>query len=96
MPNEVFFCNEHPANVNWEKLSIGWSAAKDSVDPKVCLSVRTRPRTQYHEANEECCTLPPQVHPWRDRGNYDLDREAINKLIRVLRRARDQVYGKDE
>lgn len=26
----------------------------------------------------------------------DLDRQQINKLIRVLRRARDQAYGRDE
>lgn len=31
------------------------------------------------------------------RGLFaQLDREALNKLIRVLRRARDQAYGKDE
>lgn len=30
-------------------------------------------------------------------GYYvNLDREGLNKAIRVLRRARDQAYGKDE
>lgn len=32
-----------------------------------------------------------------DAGFYvDLDRVNINKLIKVLRRARDQAYGRDE
>lgn len=32
-----------------------------------------------------------------DEGHYvDLDRESLNQLIRVLRRARDAAYGRDE
>lgn len=32
-----------------------------------------------------------------DSGLYsDLDRDGINRLIRILRRARDQAYGRDE
>lgn len=32
-----------------------------------------------------------------ERGYFiDLDRQSINRLIRVLRRARDQAYGADE
>jgi hypothetical protein len=32
-----------------------------------------------------------------DEGIYvDLDRTGINNMIRVLRRARDQAYGRDE
>lgn len=32
-----------------------------------------------------------------DQGQFvDLDRESVNNLIRVLRRARDQAFGKDE
>lgn len=33
---------------------------------------------------------------WMPGAAWDLDRETINKLIRVLRRARDQAYGRDE
>lgn len=34
---------------------------------------------------------------WEKSGWYvDLDRRAINDLIRVLRRARDQAFGRDE
>lgn len=42
------------------------------------------------------------IHPEYkdDHGSYghylELDRTRINKLIRALRRARDQAYGKDE
>lgn len=33
---------------------------------------------------------------WDERGYFvQLDREGINRLIRSLRRARDQVFGKD-
>lgn len=33
---------------------------------------------------------------WIDRVYVDLDRKGINDLIRVLRRARDQAFGRDE
>jgi len=37
----------------------------------------------------------PETH-FTDGMYVDLDRAAINKLIRNLRRARDQAFGKDE
>lgn len=37
----------------------------------------------------------PTTH-FTDGMYVDLDRNAINKLIRDLRRARDQAFGKDE
>jgi hypothetical protein len=46
--------------------------------------------------------LPTEMVPGRrDAPHYDgvhvtLDRDQINKLIKILRRARDSVYGSDE
>lgn len=37
-----------------------------------------------------------EVQAMRAGYYVDLDRAAINKLIRDLRRARDQVFGRDE
>lgn len=47
-----------------------------------------------------------QIAVFEDDGTYeaehekpiymDMDRDAINRTIRVLRRARDQAYGRDE
>jgi hypothetical protein len=40
---------------------------------------------------------PVPTHVFAQDGWYiDLDRNAINKLIRDLRRARDQAFGRDE
>jgi hypothetical protein len=33
---------------------------------------------------------------WDEGQHVDLNREQINELIRVLRRARDQAFGRDE
>lgn len=33
---------------------------------------------------------------WSDGWHIDMNRRTINELIRVLRRARDQAYGRDE
>ena len=41
-------------------------------------------------------TTDPSVE-WEDRGQFvQLDRDSINRLIIKLRRARDQVFGKDQ
>jgi hypothetical protein len=37
----------------------------------------------------------PETH-FTDGMHVDLDRNSINKLIRDLRKARDQAFGKDE
>lgn len=39
---------------------------------------------------------PPESQTGDNGWFVDLDRERINELIRVLRRARDQAYGKNE
>lgn len=35
-------------------------------------------------------------HPGVFANDVPMDRSAVNRLIRVLRRARDQAYGRDE
>ena len=40
--------------------------------------------------------VPPESLSGDNGWFVDLDRERINELIRVLRKARDQVYGRDE
>lgn len=47
----------------------------------------------------QIATVDPQKEARFDgsAGYYvDLDRDGINRLIRTLRRARDQAFGKDE
>lgn len=39
---------------------------------------------------------PPEQLTFRDGFYVDLDRTGINKVIRDLRRARDQAFGRDE
>lgn len=47
----------------------------------------------------QLATVDPAHNDENPHGNgwyADLDRHAINRLIKVLRRARDAAYGRDE
>lgn len=66
------------------QLTVQWGKVDDP-DPTVTL-------TSWQET-----FLPDGRHAdWDPAAAWALDRECINKLIRALRRARDQAYGRDE
>jgi hypothetical protein len=56
--------------------------------------VTTSDNVQYTPGSPE--PLPTVVHVAADGFYVTLERSGINDLIRVLRRARDQAYGRDE
>lgn len=66
------------------RLTVQW-AKQDAADAKVIVTdwqADTTPNGTFSN--------------WVPGSAFDLDRVAINRLIRVLRRARDQAYGLDE
>ena len=66
------------------QLTVQWGKP-GNLDPAVILS-------SWRETY-----LPDGSHAdWDPKSAWNLDRKSINKLIRVLRRARDQAYGRDE
>lgn len=100
MPKEII-----ADSVGCFDVRVGWE--RDS-----CVQVATEMREpttpegpkNLHELVRqwEAIPLPPEVESiplseYGSRGLYaTLDREGINQLIRVLRRARDQAFGRDE
>jgi hypothetical protein len=66
------------------RLTVQW-AKQDAADPTVLVT-----DWRSDTAPDGSCS------DWTPLGSYDLDRSDINRLIRVLRRARDQAYGSDE
>lgn len=67
------------------QFTVGWAKQGSSLDPAVTLS-------------DWRAELDPNgaFSAWKPSSAYRLDRDGINRLIRVLRRARDQAYGLDE
>ncbi len=78
------------------RLTLHWSTLNSTeldLHGSVSLSVTSYPvlsAEQYAEAK----SWPPE--PEFEQYTAAMDREAINKLIRLLRKARDAAYGRDE
>ena len=71
---------------------VGWKPGQ-----YVQLGIQThdgRPVVEVLGAGEEPKTMADMAGFTGLWGTYD--REGVNRLIRALRRARDQAYGKDE
>jgi hypothetical protein len=78
------------------RLTLHWSALNSSeldLHGGVSLSIASYPVLTVEEYAELKC-WPPE--PEFEQHTAPLDREAINKLIRLLRKARDVAYGRDE
>lgn len=87
MPKEYIVTNATTRRTNEhggerEAVRVGW-------DPNGWVQVAT-----VLMAGVEGATGPVEASV--DQGQFvDLDRESLNRLIRVLRRARDSAYGAD-
>jgi hypothetical protein len=80
MPKE----NINSDTVGTTRIEVSWQH-----DAYVQLTTALRSEVPASEATPEFITY--------DTGAYvQLDRHGINRLIQVLRRARNAVYGKDE
>ena len=99
MPRENVYSDDTPyATEEGDPLArsvvtLTWSKDHDTVQI-VTQCVNLSDGGVYEEAPEE--DLAGQRIP-RAYGNYvTLDRAGINRLVRNLRRARDQAFGRDE
>jgi len=89
--------------VQWGEDEIGRHEAcqHGNEDPRVRLFVIAPdlgPRGSFMFEPDDDSAKSMGLDPGCRIGPIDmmLDREQINRMIRVLRRARDQAYGKDE
>lgn len=92
MPKEIVYGNSLPYSENDPARSIAevsWSREAEHVQV-VTKCVRAEDTEQVYE-NSELPTLKAA-----DGWYIYLDRSGINRLIRNLRRARDQAFGRDE
>jgi hypothetical protein len=91
MPKELVYSDTYPYSTTEPARSvvdIRWSRESSHVQIATrCVDASTEATYK----NEEFSTLSAA-----DGWYLDLDRRAINELIRKLRRARDQAFGRDE
>jgi len=91
MPKEVIYGKSFPYSEKDPAGSITevrWSRDSEFVQIATrCINISDE--TVYKDPNKPTLTAA-------DGWFVDLDRNAINKLIKDLRKARDQAYGKDE
>lgn len=78
------------------RLTLHWSALSSSeldLTGSVSLSVACFPTVTPGEYEKATCWPPEPLGEYYTAG---LDRDQINKLIRLLRKARNAAYGADE
>ena len=78
------------------RLTLHWSTLSSTeldLEGSVSLSIACYP-TVTAEAYAAAVCWPPE--PSGEYYTAGLDRDELNKLIRLLRRARDAAYGRDE
>lgn len=91
MPKEVVYGQQHVSEVAGDNpivpiVEVRWSKEHEHVQ---VVSKATDPYDGRVAGDST------ETH-FTDGMHVDLDRKSINDLIRYLRRARDQAYGKDE
>ena len=97
MPKEIVYGSESPYGPDESAESIvevGWSREAGHVQLATrCIEASTH--ETYRPASPEPGTVVPDLS-FHDGFYVQLDRRGINGLIRNLRRARDQAFGRDE
>jgi hypothetical protein len=86
MPKEVIFGEQTPEDTMVPIAEVRWNREGGGVQ---LVTKATDP----HDGRVAGDSSETHV---TDGFHVDLDRSSINKLIRNLRRARDQAFGKDE
>lgn len=82
MPAEVI----NAANTPYMRARVEWGR-----DKKVQVGAIYHPDADHAKGSPECAC---DYHDWE--GVYvELDRTGCNRMIRALRKARDQAYGQD-
>lgn len=89
MPKETVYGDQHPAGPDDQRVPVVevlWNREGGYVQ---IVSKATDPHGGRYVGES------PDTH-FTDGMYVDLDRRGINQLIRNLRRARDQAFGRDE
>jgi len=92
MPKEIVYPRPNPNGTDADvRVEVGWSREQ-------YVQIATRKLREGADRNAEFVEATddePLRYAWE--GSFvDLDRWQINDLIRHLRRARDQAFGRDE
>ena len=104
MPKEYTYANTRPYGDDFPGRSVAevsWSREAEHVQlGTLCIHEATGERWIPDWVTglippEKAGSVPSHVFA-QDGWFIDLDRQGINKLIRDLRRARDQAFGRDE
>jgi hypothetical protein len=74
-------------------VQVGWAAATGSEEGTVQLTMTKLDDVLTSQLGADG---KPKKWPKSDERQVTLSRTEINKLIRTLRRARDQAFGQDE
>lgn len=98
MPKERFQCVHVPEF----DVTVAWTRAAGIVQVATLASDADERLRRWTESIPEGSPMAvPETQPGTSFQHFggwhvDLDRAGINDLIRVLRRARDQAFGRDE
>jgi hypothetical protein len=82
MPKEYVYTAPVTPDQNQRAIKVTWAREENGGHVQMCVFEHDS-EDEYTKEHE----LPQYV---------SMDRDAINRTIRILRRARDQAYGRDE
>jgi hypothetical protein len=81
------------------RLTLHWSTLSSSdmeLSGGVSLSILPYPPVSKEDYDQATCWPPPPETPQDELYTANLERDQLNRLIRLLRKARDAAYGRDE
>lgn len=96
MPKEKIF--DEWNDLRHLQIHVGWSKDDESVQVSTVNTLADKARRESNPQRSDWDTagVPEYAGPSDPDGYYVcLDRNSINRLIRTLRRARDQAFGAD-
>lgn len=88
---------EFDVSVAWNKDgTVQIVTAATDADERLRAWTELKQGRVYMAGDPDAQTAPGTAFTLFDGWHVDLDRRQVNELIRVLRRARDQAFGRDE
>lgn len=95
MPKERIKSKYHDVNDSMEPLvHVGWTKDRDHVEISVVNGDPNKGLAQFDKDLNQWVTLD-SIDRYHNGWFAQMDRNGINRLIRALRKARDEAYGKD-
>lgn len=91
MPKSSFYENAAPDGTQSRRVEIGWQHDQGVQIGVTNLAPGADPTSEFIDGEGD----QPPTPAW-DGWFMNLDRGQINSIIRALKRARDQAFGRDE